>query len=247
MTAGSAEEIAGNVARLQEKIAAACARVGRDPSDVLLVAISKKKTPADIAQAAAAGLQHFGENRVEEAQEKIPEVRAAVTAPLVWHMVGHIQSRKARDVLRLFDMAHSVDSVKLAERLSRLATERDRTLDALVQINISGEAAKSGLQAVSWETDEAGRVRLWDEIGYILGLPGLRVRGLMTMAPIVADPEQTRPVFAGLAALRAALAESFDNPLPELSMGMTDDYAVAIEEGATMIRIGRAIFGERGQ
>jgi uncharacterized pyridoxal phosphate-containing UPF0001 family protein len=130
--------------------------------------------------------------------------------------------------------------------LSQTAVEAGRKLDVLLEVNISGEASKGGLSANGWQTDDAVRSALWQEVESILALPGLNVRGLMTMAPIVEDMEQARPVFAGLAALRTALAESFGITLPDLSMGMTDDYPVAVEEGATMVRVGRAIFGVRG-
>ena len=162
-------------------------------------------------------------------------------------MIGHIQSRKAKDVVPLFEVVHSVDTLKLAERLARFADEQGRTLDAFLEVNISGEASKSGLNAAGWDTDPAMRDRLWAEVGAMLALPGLRVRGLMTMAPIVDDVEQARPVFAALRGLRDALSRSLGVPLPDLSMGMTDDYPVAIEEGATFVRIGRAIFGERNR
>jgi len=165
---------------------------------------------------------------------------------VTWHMIGHIQSRKARDVVPLFSVVHSVDSLKLADKLARLAVEKDGQLDVLLEVNVSGEASKSGLNAANWSTDTTVRALIWREVEAIVALPGLRVRGLMTMAPIVEDMEQTRPVFAALAGLRTALVESLGVPLPDLSMGMTDDYPVAIEEGATLVRVGRAIFGQRG-
>lgn len=236
---------ADNVARVLENIAAACARVGRSPAEVTLVAVSKTHGVQAVLEAAAAGVQHFGENRVEEAGQKIPEVNRQSPRPLTWHMVGHIQSRKARDVLPLFQQVQSVDSLKLAARLSALAEARGEALGALLEVNVSGEASKYGLQASGWATDAETRRRLWSEVESILALPGLNVHGLMTMAPIVDDMQQARPVFAALSALRNALAESLDRPLPDLSMGMTDDYPVAVEEGATMVRVGRAIFGER--
>lgn len=237
--------IAENIEQVREVIAAACTRVQRQPSEVQLVTVSKTHPVSAIMEAAAAGVQHFGENRVEEAKEKIPQANQLADLPLTWHMIGHIQSRKAKDVLPLFQMVHSVDSLKLAERLSRLLAEQGQTLDVLVEINVSGEAAKSGFQAVGWSRDAALRSALWQSVEQVLALPGLNPLGFMTMAPIVDDMEQARPVFAELAALRTALAESFKRPFPHLSMGMTDDYPVAIEEGATIIRVGRAIFGER--
>jgi hypothetical protein len=234
-----------NIARVQEQIVSACARSGRDPASVILVAVSKTHPPSMIEAAAQAGLQHFGENRVEEASIKIPAVQARLNQPLVWHMVGHIQSRKAKEVLPLFQIVHSVDSLKLAERLSRAALEQDRPLDILLECNVSGEASKYGFLAADDDSDGRLRTPFVEEVRQIADLPGLRLRGLMTMAPIVEKMEAARPVFAQLAALRGELEQTTSLALPELSMGMTDDFPVAIEEGATMIRIGRAIFGER--
>jgi pyridoxal phosphate enzyme (YggS family) len=237
--------IAQNLEQVRENIVAACARVGRNPSEVTLVAVSKTHSTDAILQAIAAGAQHFGENRVEEAEGKIPEINRQ--ASVTWHMIGHIQSRKAKEIPALFQVVHSVDRIKLASRLSQSAVEAGKMLDVLLEVNISGEASKDGLEANGWESDAAVRAALWQEVEGILALPGLRVRGLMTMAPIVEDMQQTRPVFAGLAGLRTALADSFGIDLPDLSMGMTDDYPVAVEEGATIVRVGRAIFGMRGE
>lgn len=242
--------IAENIATVQAHIAEACARAQRDPSQITLVAVSKKKPAQDILEAIAAGVQHFGENRVEESNEKIPQVQATTGVPITWHMVGHIQSRKSKEVPGLFDKVHSVDSVKLAHRLSSAVQSSDAAqnlapLDVFIQINISGEERKSGFDAFNWQAQDAVKAQLWQDFRTITQLPGLNVLGLMTMAPIVDDMETTRPVFRALATLREALAEDFEHPLPELSMGMTDDYPVAIEEGATVVRIGRAIFGER--
>ena len=239
--------IVANLEVVRARLAEACARSGRGPSDVTLIAVSKTQPAAAVLEAAAAGVQHFGENRVEESESKIPTVMATIGAPVTWHMIGHIQSRKAKDVVALFDVAHSVDTLKLAERLSRFSVEQGRTLETFLEINISGEASKSGLSAAGWDADAALRDRLWSDVGAMLALPGLRVRGLMTMAPIVEDAELARPSFAGLRDLRDALALSFGVALADLSMGMTDDYPVAIEEGATVVRIGRAIFGERNR
>ncbi|MFW5772179.1 MAG: YggS family pyridoxal phosphate-dependent enzyme [Phototrophicaceae bacterium] len=241
----SPQAVAGRLQQVQRRIDDACSRSGRSPADVAIIAITKRKSVDYVLAGVEAGLRHFGENRVEEASAKIPDVRARTPVPLTWHMVGHVQSRKAADVLGLFELVHSLDSLKLAQRFSRLAQEQGKTLDVLVQVNVSGEDTKSGLEAAHWSQRNAVRAALWQQMEQILALSGLRVRGLMTMAPIVDDMEQTRPLFAGLAALRDALAQSLGVPLPELSMGMTDDYPVAIEEGATMVRIGRAIFGER--
>jgi PLP dependent protein len=236
--------IADNIKRVQDQIADACARAKRDPAEVTLVAVSKRKPVSAIQAALAAGVQHFGENRVEEASEKIPQVRADAPQP-IWHMVGHIQSRKAKQVVPLFNVVQSVDSLKLAKKLSSLAQEQHLLLDALLEVNTSGEAEKYGFAAHNWQADAEVRATLWDEMREVLALPNLNVRGLMTMAPFYEDMQATRPTFVGLAELRAALYADFSADLPELSMGMTNDYPVAIEEGATLIRIGRAIFGER--
>ncbi len=237
--------IAANIEGIGERIDVACKRVGRDPAGITVVAVCKQQSPEAVCEAAGAGLRHFGENRVEEAVTKIPLVQQCVAEPLFWHMVGHIQSRKARQVPGLFQMVHSVDRLKLARRLSALMRERGDTLDVLLEVNVSGEASKAGFNAFGWQENAELRARLWQDCETVLGFPGLRVRGLMTMAPIASDMETTRPVFSQLAALRAALARDLGVPLPELSMGMTDDFPVAVEEGATIVRIGRAIFGPR--
>ncbi len=236
--------IVENIQDVRRQIETACARAGRKPEAVTLVAVSKTHPADAVLEAIAAGLQHFGENRVEESESKIPAVNAHVTQPVTWHMIGHIQSRKAKAIPPLFQCVHSVDNLKLATKLAA-AVEQGKRLDVLLEVNVSGEAAKDGLQAANWQQDKAVRDNLWHEIEQILALPELNVRGLMTMAPIVEDMEQTRPIFASLAALQSALVDSLHYPMPDLSMGMTDDYPIAIEEGATLVRIGRAIFGER--
>ncbi|MCY3978303.1 MAG: YggS family pyridoxal phosphate-dependent enzyme [Chloroflexi bacterium] len=237
--------VSDNIKRVQDRIADACAKAQRDPTDITLVAVTKQKTVPQILEAVDAGLQHLGENRVEEAVAKIPQVNDDANDELTWHMVGHVQSRKAKHVVQQFDMVQSVDSLKLARRFSRLAGERERRLKILLEINVSGEASKYGLAGYNWYRDSAVRDDLWPEIGEIAALPQLEVNGLMTMAPYDADEKTIRRVFADLRALRNALANELNLSLPELSMGMTNDYPIAIEEGATMIRIGRAIFGER--
>jgi len=208
---------------------------------VTLGAVSKTHPPEDIATAVRAGVRQFGENRVEEALPKMAAVAGLVNEPVTWHMIGHVQSRKARDAVLLADLVHSVDSVKLAVRLDRFAGEAGKRLPILLEANVSGEETKYGFPA--W--DEAGCAALTAAVREIAGLPNLEVRGLMTMAPIVADPEEARPVFARLRRLRDALRAATGLDWPELSMGMTDDYVVAVEEGATMVRIGRAIFEPR--
>lgn len=237
--------IAQNIHLIRQTVAAAAARAGRDPAAVTLIAVSKTWPAEAVVEAAAAGVQHFGENRVEEAEVKIPAVSARVSDPLTWHMIGHVQSRKAKDVAPLFHVIHSVDTVKLAQKFSTLGVERQQPVEVLLEVNVSGESAKHGFNGAGWASDPAVRTALWADVQQIAALPGLRLRGLMTMAPIVPDAEQARPVFSSLAALRAALQDAFQVALPDLSMGMTDDYPVAVEEGATLIRVGRAIFGER--
>jgi pyridoxal phosphate enzyme (YggS family) len=244
----STGEMAARFAAVRERMAAACARAHRPADSVTLVAVSKTHPPQVILQAIACGQTHFGENRIEEAAEKIAAVRTESPIPVTWHMIGHVQSRKAREVVAAVDYIHSLDSLKLAERYARFAQELKRTARVLLEINVSGEASKSGFQASSWRQNAALRESLWSDIRRIIELPGLRVEGLMTMAPIVERAEQARPVFTALRALRDALAADFPGAhWQTLSMGMTDDYEVAIEEGATMIRVGRALFGPREQ
>lgn len=226
-----------NLARVQERIAAAAARAGRDTTDVTLVAVSKMQPVEVILTACAAGLRLFGENRVEEAGPKAAEVavRLAPEPPPVWHMIGHLQSRKAADVLPWATLVHSVDSVKLATRLARGVTG-GAELPVLLEVNVAGEASKYGFRPA--ELPAATEA--------IAALPGLRIEGLMTMAPLVTDPELARPTFRGLAQLRDELARRYPAMAwRHLSMGMTDDFEVAVEEGATLVRIGRALFGAR--
>lgn len=236
--------IAEHLGQVQANIADACGRSGRSINDVTLIAVSKTHPAETILEAIEAGVQHFGENRVEESQAKLPDVMSRTSTRVTWHMIGHVQSRKAKDVAALFDIVHSVDSAKLARRLAAALPE-GRMLRVLLQMNVSGEASKEGFDAARWQADPAVCQRLAQETREILAQPGLDVCGLMTIAPIVDDPEIARPVFASLRGLREVLAETLNHPLPHLSMGMTDDYGVAIEEGATLVRVGRAIFGER--
>jgi pyridoxal phosphate enzyme (YggS family) len=232
-------ELEHNLSSVQERIAAAAGRVGRNPGEVVLVAVTKLEPPDVILAAYDLGLRHFGENRIEEAQQKVSDLPADIT----WHMIGHIQSRKAREVLPLFDWVHSVDRTKIAHRLERFAADRPEPLPILLECNVSGESSKHCFAADRWAEDvEQGR-SLFGAIEEIVALPHLQVQGLMTMAPIVADAEQARPVFVQLRGLRDELATSFPQAgWQHLSMGMTDDFEVAIEEGATLVRVGRAIF-----
>ena len=242
-----------NLECVNERIAEAALRAGRDPAAVTLVAVTKTRSPEEVVAACQAGVVHVGENRVEEAAPKIPAVRAVATCPQpTWHMVGHVQSRKAGEVVAHFDCVHSVERIKIARRLSRFADEAGRTLPVLLECNVSGEEAKFGFDVHGWERDDGRRLAFFSTVEEILALPGLSVWGLMTMAPLVADPETVRPVFASLRGLLDALRGRFPlggelsgHDWRHLSMGMTDDFEVAVEEGATMVRVGRAIFGPR--
>jgi pyridoxal phosphate enzyme (YggS family) len=217
--------IEGNVKDIQRRIAAACERAGRSTDDVELVAVTKTIDTPAIEEAFHAGVRHFGENRVQEAAPKIERL-ATIRPELTWHMVGHLQTNKAKTAADIFDIIQSIDSLRLAEALSGRSQRR---LPVLIEVNVGGEESKSGLPPS--ELDEA--------VERIARLPNLRVDGLMTIAPWVEDAEEVRPVFRRLRQIRDALG------LRHLSMGMTGDFEVAIEEGATMVRIGRAIFGER--
>ncbi len=227
------QRLRDNIARVQERIAAAELRAGR-PDQVTLVAVSKTQPAEAILAAHRAGLRVFGENRVEEAGPKAAAIGSALPSEaLEWHMIGHLQSRKAADVFPWVAMVHSVDTVKLAGRLSR-SVPTGQALPVLLEVNVSGEASKAGFQPAELEA----------AVDAIAAMPGLHVEGLMTMAPVVAQPEAARPVFRALRLLREQLAQRQPAlPWTHLSMGMTDDFEVAVEEGATLVRIGRAIFG----
>ena len=241
-------EIEKRLARVNERIANAARRSGRGPDAVALVAVTKTHPAPTVAAAYRVGVRNFGENRVEEASGKIPTVCELVAFPerLRWHMVGHVQGRKARLAVALFDIIHSVDSLRLARRVNRFAEESDKVMPVLLEVNASGEASKHGYDMSPLATSQA-RSAFVADVEQILALPYLQTCGLMTMAPIVNDPEQARPIFVALRLLRDDLSRRFPGAdWGELSMGMTDDFEVAVEEGATMVRIGRAIFGDRG-
>jgi len=227
------DSIIERIHRVRERVEAAARRVGRSADDVTIIAVSKTVPVERIEVAYHVGLKDFGENRVQEAQRKI----AALRPPLIrWHLIGHLQSNKATRAVELFASIESVDSVHLAETLNRHAAARARELPILLEVNISGEESKYGF------TPDGLR----QAIPRLRELEHLRIEGLMTIAPLSQNPEDTRPIFRGLRQLRDELHDR----APEinwhhLSMGMTDDFEVAIEEGATIIRVGRAIFGER--
>lgn len=230
------EEIAANLADVRARMAAAAARVGRDPATVTLVAVSKTKPMSEIVAAYAAGQRDFGENRFDELWAKVDEAPHAGLTEIRWHMIGTIQSRKTKQAVGPFALIHSVDRLKIAERLSRDAEAAGNVLSVLLEVNVSGEASKHGF------TPQDVR----DAVEALEQLPGVRVRGLMTMAPYTDDIALIRSVFRGLRELRDQLhAEHAGLAWPELSMGMTNDFEIAVEEGATIVRVGSAIFGER--
>ena len=228
---GMSARIEENLEEIRARMAGACDRAGRSAESVRLLAVSKTHGPEAVRAAAAAGQTWFGENRVQEAAAKIPECPGHVQ----WHLIGHLQSNKAAQAARLFDWVHSVDSVKLLEALDRYAGEAGRRLGVLVQVNVSGEGTKSGVAP--------GGVR--EILERANELCRVQVRGLMTIPPLTEDPEKARVHFRALRELRDRLAGKTGMDLGELSMGMTHDMDVAIEEGATIVRVGTGIFGER--
>lgn len=239
------DQIGERLADVQMRIASAARRGGRDASQVLLVAVTKTHGPPLIEAAYRAGLRHFGENRVEEAEGKIAVVDAHVPG-IIWHMVGHIQSRKISAVASLFPWVHSIDRFKIARRLSEAAVAAGRVVDGLLEVNVSGEASKYGFDLSRWPDDETQAEFLCGEVEAMLALPGLRLHGLMTMAPFTTEPETVRPVFRRVRLLRDVLRERFpSHDWPHLSMGMSGDFEVAVEEGATIVRLGTVLFGPR--
>jgi pyridoxal phosphate enzyme (YggS family) len=224
--------IAARLARVQADIRRAAEGSGRPADAVRLIAVSKTMPVDVVREALDAGVVDLGENRIQEAEEKIPALRAY---PARWHLIGHLQSNKANKALRLFDVIHTVDTPELAALLSRRASREGARATVLFEVNVAGEATKQGF----------ARDGLLASASALAVLPGLTFAGLMTVAPAAADPEAVRPVFRDLKTLRDRLAVTFGPQFRELSMGMSHDFAVAIEEGATMVRIGTAIFGER--
>ena len=232
---------------VHEQIDRACAKAQRDPATVALVGVSKTQPIESLLEAYDAGLRHFGENRIEECQHKVPSVHHALgnAQDLHWHFIGHIQSRKAKEVVGMFPTIHSVDSMKLARKLNELATDLSHLPDLFIQINISGESSKSGFEAYNWQHHPQRATQLQAELLQLFSHRNVNYIGLMTMAPFGVDETQLRRIFFDLAELRQQIEQWCSCTLPHLSMGMTDDYPIAIEAGATMVRVGRAIFGER--
>jgi len=218
-------DIERNLRELESRIARAAERAGRSPADITIVAVTKEVEVEAIEAAIKAGIGHIGENRVQEAKTKMERLSTLERQPM-WHMVGHLQTNKVKTAAQIFDIIHSIDSLRLAEAVSQRVQD---IMPVLLQVNVSGEATKSGFSVAE----------LSQAVEEIARLPRLEVKGLMTIAPLVADAEEVRPIFRRLRQLRDELG------LEHLSMGMTDDFEVAVEEGATMVRIGRAIFGQR--
>jgi pyridoxal phosphate enzyme (YggS family) len=218
--------IADNVAAVEARIQAACRRAGRARDEITLVAVSKTFPAESISEALAAGVTNIGENRVQEARDKKP----LVPAPARWHLIGHLQSNKAKDAVRLFDVIETLDSVDLAQKVARAAEAdgKDRARDVLLEVNIGDEPQKSGVPPAEVES----------VVRAVHGMTALRLRGLMALPP-VSTPEETRRYFRRLRGIRDQLG------LEHVSMGMSEDFEMAIEEGSTIIRVGRAIFGER--
>lgn len=224
--------LAASLPRILEALQNAAGRAGRDASEVTLVAVTKAHPPEALEAAIEAGLRNLGENRVEEMAGKVGLLgRDAAT----WHMVGHVQSRKAKQVAEVADFLHSLDRIKLARKISDYAVEAGRRMPGLVQVNFMGEESKSG-----FSRDEA-----LEAVHEIMELPGMEVRGLMTMAPFVEDEKILREAFSGLRRIHEEAMKLQGYSGTELSMGMTNDFELAVEEGSTMVRIGTALFGER--
>jgi PLP dependent protein len=220
-----------NLHAVQDRIHAACQRVGRDPSSVTLLAVSKGQPADRVEEAARAGVTLFGENKVQEARAKI----SLCPGHLRWHLIGHLQTNKCRDAAQLFGWIQSVDSLRLAVELSKWAERLAKRLSILLEVNVAGESSKFGYRPEA----------LLAEFTQVNALPRLEIQGLMTMAPWTHEPEKVRPVFRRLRELKSRCEGILGAPLPELSMGMSGDFEVAIEEGATLVRLGTALFGER--
>lgn len=224
-------DLAESLEGINWRVRAACARASRDPASVTLLAVAKGQPPERVGAAADLGLSLFGENRVQEARAKI----GLCPGKLRWHMIGHLQSNKCRDAVRLFEMIQSVDSLELAAEIDRCAEKAAKTMPVLLEVNVAGEATKFGFTPA--------QVR--QQLEAINALRRLEIRGLMTIAPWTPDPERARLFFRQLRVLKEESEQILGAPLAELSMGMSGDFEVAIEEGATLIRIGTALFGPR--
>jgi len=223
--------VAQNLVRVREQIASAGAKSGRSADDVELVAITKTHPTERVREAIEAGQTLFGESRVQEARAKVPELPSNIR----WHFVGHLQKNKVRQALPLFEMIHSVDSLALAQDVNRIAEEEGLYPRVLLEVNVAGEGSKFGFAPD----------KLREEMEEVLGLRRLSIEGLMCIPPIGDEAESSRQYFVKLRELRDSLEKEFNLELPQLSMGMTNDFEIAVEEGATLVRVGTAIFGER--
>jgi pyridoxal phosphate enzyme (YggS family) len=224
-------DLEANLEHIKARISAACGRSGRAPESVTFQAVSKGQGPEVVRAAAELGQTLFGENRVQEAKAKI----SLCPGNLRWHMIGHLQSNKCRDAVHFFAMIQSVDSLMLAREIDKWADKAAKTMPVLLEVNVAGEASKFGYQPAA----------LLAELAEINALKKIEIHGLMTVAPWAEDPEKVRPIFRRLRELKGRCEEILDAPLPHLSMGMSGDFEVAIEEGATIVRVGTAFFGAR--
>ncbi|RPI28499.1 MAG: YggS family pyridoxal phosphate-dependent enzyme [Acidobacteria bacterium] len=225
-------DIGANLEKVRKEITQAAVECDRDPASVLLLAVSKTFGPEEVDQACRLSQRLFGENRVQEAETKIPVVRSD---GLEWHLIGHLQSNKARRAVQLFDVIQTVDTSKVASLLDRNAGELGKRLPVFIEVNVGEESQKAGVPPAE----------LTALVGTVRGLSHLELRGLMAIPPWSEDPEMSRPYFRRLAALLREVNRSLDTPLRELSMGMSHDFKVAIQEGSTLVRVGTAIFGKR--
>jgi len=223
--------IANNLARVREQVAQAAAKAGRRVEEIELVAITKTHAAEKVREAIEAGQRLFGESRVQEARAKVPDL----PSNLHWHFVGHLQKNKIRHALPLFELIHSIDSLALGQDMNRIAEEEGLHPRVLLEVNVAGEGSKFGFRPDT----------LREEMEALLALTRLSIEGLMTIPPLADEAEASRKYFAQVHELRGALEKEFDLKLPQLSMGMTNDFPIAVEEGATLVRVGTAIFGER--
>lgn len=223
--------LADNLVSIQQRIRAACDRCEREPNSVTLLAVTKTHGADSVAEATRLGLTCFGENKVQEAKAKIPNCPGTVR----WHFIGHLQSNKCRDAVELFSMIQSVDSLAIAQEINKRAEQASKTMPVLMEINVAGEASKFGYKPE----------RMLGELNEINKLSRLEIHGLMAIPPFSPEAEKSRPHFRALRELKARAESVLGAPLPVLSMGMSDDFEIAIEEGSTLIRVGTALFGLR--
>ncbi|MBM3248500.1 MAG: YggS family pyridoxal phosphate-dependent enzyme [Candidatus Omnitrophica bacterium] len=228
--------IKDNIARLKERISLTAKKVSRSSDEIIIVAVTKGVMPEKIIEAIECGIKHIGENRIQEASDKYLQLKELCKkSPVKWHMVGHLQTNKVKKALEMFDMIQSVDSLHLAEKINAEAATNNRTVDILIEVNTSGEASKFGLE----------KDKLSELVDKVSELRNIQVLGLMTVGPFSSDEDKIRNAFRALRQLKEQIAKnsSFSNiKMDYLSMGMTDDYPIAIEEGSNMLRLGRAIF-----